>query len=240
MFVDSTDYIHALRRDGDRIIAVAQGGLGNIVPSCAGWTVAELVWHVGNVHTFWRQVAAGVVGGPDRYREPARPCEQALLQWFRDGLEETTRTLAAIDAGTPAWTWGRHQDVGFIQRRVAHETAIHCWDAVGALGLDEPVEPRLAGDGVAEFLEEVLPGMSRDLDGTSQTISLRCSDIDAQWTVRVGDGACQLLRSGDVEAAVCAPASDLVLLLWGRRPVERFDVAGDLGALRRFLARAGF
>lgn len=50
--------------------------------------------------------------------------------------------------------------MGFVQRRLAHETAIHCWDAVGALGRDEAVEPRLAADGVAEFLEEVLPGMS--------------------------------------------------------------------------------
>lgn len=238
--MDSTDYIHAIRRDGNRIITVAQAGLHNVVPSCTGWTIAELVWHVGNVHTFWRQVAAGAVAGPDDYREPARPGDQALVQWFGENLDETAGTLARIGAGTPAWTWGRRQDVGFIQRRVAHETAVHGWDAAGALGFDEPIEPRLAADGVAEFLEEVLPGMSRDLDGPSQTIALRCNDIDADWTVRAGGGACQLVRSGDVGATVRGTASDLVLLLWGRRPVQRLHVDGDPATLRRFLARASF
>lgn len=238
--MDSVDYIHALRRDGDRIIAVARAGLQRIVPSCAGWTIAELVWHVGVVHTFWRQVAAGVVAGPGSFGEPTRPGEQDLVQWFRDGLEKTASTLAGIDADSPAWTWGRRHNVGFIQRRVAHETSIHRWDAAGALGLDEAVEPWLAADGVAEFLEEVLPGMSRDLEGPSQTIALQCSDVDADWTVRVGGGACQLTSSGHVQARVRASASDLALLLWGRRRVEQVHVDGDVEAVLRFLARASF
>ncbi|MDP7701832.1 maleylpyruvate isomerase family mycothiol-dependent enzyme [Mycobacterium sp. TY815] len=236
----SADYLHALRRDGERIAAVAGAGLHRGVPSCTGWTIAELVWHVGNVHTFWRQVAAGVVAGPKSYREPARPDEQSLVQWFRDGLQETVTTLSRIHPEAPAWTWGHRQNVGFVQRRLAHETAIHCWDAVVALGRDEAVEPRLAADGVAEFLEEVLPGMSRDLDGPVQSIRLQCNDIDGEWTVRAGSGACRLVPDGHVDVTVRATASDLVLLLWGRRPLERLRVDGDAGALRRFLARGAF
>lgn len=238
--MQSPDYIRALRRDGSRIIAVAEAGLGHVVPSCTGWTIADLVWHVGNVHAFWRQVTTGVVAGPNSYREPVRPSDLALVRWFADSLDQTASTLARIDPATPAWTWGHRKDVGFIQRRVAHETAVHCWDAVGALGLDEPVEARLATDGIAEFIEDVLPGMSRDLDGPSQTIALQCNDIDARWTVRTGDGACQLVPSGRVEATVHATASDLVLLLWGRRPLEGLRFDGDAEALRRFLARGAF
>ncbi len=48
------------------------------------------------------------------------------------------------------------------------------------LGVDKPVELRLAADCVVVFLEEVLPGMSRDLDGPTQTIRLQCNDIDAE------------------------------------------------------------
>lgn len=238
--MDTGDYIDALRRDGDRIVAVAEAGLERPVPSCSGWNVAELIWHVGNVHTFWRQVAEGVVAGPDGYREPARPGDHALVQWFGAGLDDTVKTLADIDPERSVWTWGRRQDVGFIQRRVAHETAIHRWDASGAVGLDESIEPPLAADGVAEFFEEVLPGMSCDLHGPAQTIALRCNDIGAEWTVRAGEGVCELVAFGHADAIVRASASDLVLLLWGRRRMEQVHIDGDRGAVQRLLARATF
>lgn len=231
------DYLHALRRDGDRIIAVAAAGLGRGVRSCPEWAVADLLFHVGIVHTFWRQVAAGVIDGPEHYREPARPADGNLVAWFADGLGETVATLGGIDPDTPAWTWGRRKDVSFIRRRVAHETAIHRWDAVDGA---EPVERTLAADGVAEFLDEVLPGMSRDLGGPAQTIALRTNDIDAEWTVRVGHGSCDLVAAEAAQATVTASASDLLLLLWGRTPLERARVDGDVEAVRRFLARGTF
>lgn len=235
------DYIAALRRDGNRIAAAADAGLHRLVPSCSGWTVAELVWHVGNVHTFWRQVAAGAVAGPDTYQEPARPDDEAVVSWFCDGLEETADTLGRLDPGTPAWTWGRRKDVGFIRRRVAHETAIHRWDAEAAFEADEPIETVLAADGVAEFLDDVLPGMSNGLDGPTQTISLRANDIDALWTVCAGGGTCRAAPAGArADVTVSATASDLVLMLWGRRQLAQIAVDGDVEALKRFLARATF
>ncbi|ORA22627.1 maleylpyruvate isomerase family mycothiol-dependent enzyme [Mycobacterium angelicum] len=238
----SADYIAALQREGNRIAAVAQlAGLARAVPSCPGWNVADLVWHVGNAHTFWRQAAAGAVAGPDTYQEPTRPADEDVVQWFRDGLQDTLDTLGRMDPGTPAWTWGRRKDVGFILRRVAHETAVHRWDAETAGGADVPVEKTLAADGVAEFLDDVLPGMSNDLDGPVQTISLRANDIDAGWTVRAGGGACESASAGtSADVRVSATASDLLLLLWGRRSIDLVNVDGDAAALKRFLARATF
>jgi len=240
--VEPADYISALRRDGSRIVAVAQAaGLSRAVPSCPGWTVADLVWHVGNAHTFWRQAATGAVAGPDSYQEPARPGDEEVVQWFRDGLQDTADTLGRMDPSTPAWTWGHRKDVGFILRRVAHETAVHRWDAETACGADVPVEKALAADGVAEFLDDVLPGMSNDLEGPVQAISLRANDIDAAWTVRAGGGACRAAPAGaGADVRVSATASDLVLLLWGRRAIDQVDIDGDVAALRRFLARATF
>ena len=51
------DHIVALRRDSNRIALGAEDRLDRIVPSCPGWQVADLVWHVGIVHMFWRMVA---------------------------------------------------------------------------------------------------------------------------------------------------------------------------------------
>ncbi len=98
------DYLAALRRDGDRIVAVSEAGLDRPVPSCARWTIADLIWHVGVVHTFWRQVAVGAITGPETYQEPARPPN--LVDWFRDGVAETSDTFAGIDPAVPAWGLG--------------------------------------------------------------------------------------------------------------------------------------
>ncbi len=202
--------------------------------------MADLVWHVGNVHTFWR-AANGAVAGPDAYHEPTRPQNQAIVNWLLHGVDETANILAQADPATPAWTWGRRKNVAFIQRRVAQETTVHCWDAVAAVGPNEPVEQELAVDGVDEFLDEVLPGMSDDLDGPAQTISLGASDVDEQWVVRTGCGACHAAPAGTTAGAtISATASDLLLLLWGRRQINQVHVDGDIEALRHFLARATF
>jgi uncharacterized protein (TIGR03083 family) len=239
--VTPADHIVALRRDGNRIALGVEGRLNRIVASCPGWQVADLVWHVGIVHMFWRMVACGVLAGPEAWSEPDRPDADHLLAWFADGVDLTASTLDGLDPDRPAWTWGQRQDVGFIRRRVAQETAVHCWDAVTVIGCDEPIEQTLAVDGVDEFLDEVLPGLSQDLAGPAHTICLRAHDSGNEWTVRVGEGSVSPDRtSRQAEATATATASDLLLLLWGRRSPDQVQVDGDTAALQRFLARAAF
>ncbi|QUR68797.1 maleylpyruvate isomerase family mycothiol-dependent enzyme [Mycobacterium spongiae] len=222
----------------------AEARLDRLVPSCPGWEVADLIWHVGTVQAFWGMTASGSITGPDAWREPDRPQRRDLVAWFRDGVDLTANILGGLDPDTPAWTWGRRKTVGFIQRRVAQETVVHCWDALTAVGCQEPVEQELAVDGVDEFLDEVLPNLSHDLGGHAQTISLRTSDSADEWTVRVGEGSYHLTRfatkATEADAAVIASASELLLLLWGRRDVNQVAVEGELAALKRFLARTAF
>src|SRR6185437_13893105 len=149
------DHIDALRRGNDRIAIAAERRLDRIVPSCPGWQVADLVWHVGIVHIFWQMVAPGALAGPDEWTEPERPTNDDLLAWFRDTVDLTATVLESLDLDRPAWTWGRRKTVGFIRRRVAQETAVHCWDALSAIGRGEPIEQAVAVDGVDEFVDEV-------------------------------------------------------------------------------------
>ena len=87
--VKPADHIVALRRDSNRIASAAEGRLDRIVPSCPGWQVADLVWHVGIVHMFWRMVARGALTGPAAWSEPDRPDNDDLVAWFRDGVDLT-------------------------------------------------------------------------------------------------------------------------------------------------------
>lgn len=239
--MNPADHVAALRRAGSRIAGGAEGRLDRIVPSCPGWQIADLVWHVGIVHMFWRMVARGALAGPEAWTEPDRPTNDDLLVWFRRGVDLTATILDSVDPDTPAWTWGRRNTVSFIARRVAQETSVHCWDAVKAIGGNEPIEQAVAVDGIDEFLDEVLPGLSHDLAGPVQTICLRAHDDTGEWTVRTGEGSYHLSRScGQADATVTATASDLLLLLWGRRSPNQVSVDGNMAALQRFLARADF
>jgi uncharacterized protein (TIGR03083 family) len=186
-------------------------------------------------------VARGALSGPADWTEPDRPATGDLLAWFGHGVDQTATILDGLDTEKPAWTWGRRKTVGFIRRRVTQETCVHCWDAVNAIGADEPVEQTVAVDGVDEFLDEVLPGLSRDLAGPAQTVCLHATDTAHTWTVRAGEGGCVLTRTRDwADATVTATASDLLLLLWGRCSVDRVQVDGNMAALQRFLSRAAF
>ncbi|UNB50892.1 maleylpyruvate isomerase family mycothiol-dependent enzyme [Mycolicibacterium sp. YH-1] len=237
----SADHIVALRRDGDRIAHGAEGRLDCSVPSCPGWSVADLVWHVGVVHMFWRMVASNALAGPEAWTEPDRPESADLLSWFRNGVELTATGLAELAPDARAWTWGQRQDVRFIRRRLAQETTVHCWDLVNAIGCDEPIEQFLAADGVDEFLDEVLPGLSHDLGGPTQTICLRARDSGQTWTVSAGAGSIHVTRgAAQADAAVTASAPDLLLLLWRRHSPSQLQVDGDIAALQRFLARGNF
>ncbi|UQS23050.1 maleylpyruvate isomerase family mycothiol-dependent enzyme [Amycolatopsis thermalba] len=225
-------YLTALRRDGGRL-AEAVRDLRAPVPACPGWDVAELVWHTGEVHWFWQRIASGAVSGPDDYREPSRPAEGELVAWFAEGVEVLAGTLSALDPAEPRWTWGR-PDAGFIQRRMALETAVHCWDALSAAGRDEPVERELAVDGIDEFLRFFLPDAPPA--GFRTDVHLHATDGPGEWLVRPS-GAGWSVTSEHTKAttAVRGTASDLLLLLWRRKGPEDVEVLGDARALEEFV-----
>lgn len=241
--MERDEYVAALRRDGERMAGAAAAGLDRPVASCPGWSVADLVWHTGEVHAFWRAVAGGMTDARE-YEEPARPADGELVAWFRRGVDDLAAVLGAADPSAPAWTWAERKDVGFVQRRMAQETAVHCWDALAATGAEEPIEPRLAADGVAEFLAHFLPARPAHLDGPLVAVHLHATDAadldegDGEWLVRAGEGRCSVERShGKGDVAARGTASDLLLLLWGRRSPGDVELFGDRAAMATFLDR---
>jgi uncharacterized protein (TIGR03083 family) len=230
--VEKSAYIRALRRHGTRL-ADAAIDLTRPVPACPGWNVAELVWHTGEVHASWRHFATG--GTFENRVDPLRPADADIVEWFRSGVEATASLLEGLDPEQPAWSWAPQKNVGFIQRRMAQETAVHCWDALAAAGLDEPLERDLAVDGIDEllafFLSEVAPA--------GVDVHLHCTDGHGEWLIRADEGSWRIGREhAKAAVAVRGTASDLLLVLWRRKPLTSVETFGDPAALDKFLTTA--
>ncbi|MFE9245932.1 maleylpyruvate isomerase family mycothiol-dependent enzyme [Nocardiopsis sp. NPDC006938] len=243
--MDTPRYLTVLRESGTLLADAAEGRFHAHVPTCPEWNVADLVWHVGETHHFWRSIASGEIQDPDDgYVQPERPDEDTLLDWYREGLAETLTVLTALDPEAPRWTWSARQDGGFIHRRMAQETAVHAWDALRAIGGPAALPVDVAVDGVDEFLAYFL-GLAEALDlprepvGPVGVVVLTATDADLSWTVdhtgqhwRVAHGAHR------ADTTVEGTASDLLLALWRRIGTDTLRIDGDGEALARFLSVA--
>ena len=250
--MDPQQHLEALARDG-RSFAAACADFSAPVAACPGWTTADLVWHLAEVHHFWRTVVGQRLGAPDGYEQPARPGDDDLLACYRDGLDETLAVLRAADPAQPNWTWSADpadHTAGFVIRRMAHETAVHCWDAQDAAGDTRPIDAELSSDGIDEFLSHFLGAGSGAEPGRSVggSVHLHCGDVPGEWTVRPdADGGFDVTREhAKGDAAIRGAAGDILLALWRRRPlnalgpvgdtVDTVEVVGDAAVAERFVA----
>ncbi|MFI5529562.1 maleylpyruvate isomerase family mycothiol-dependent enzyme [Kitasatospora sp. NPDC051853] len=235
--MNRSDYASALRHHAERMaIATANADLTTRVPSCPDWTLGDLLFHTGTVHRFWTAIADGTLTDPEAWTGAAdAPEDDAELPgWLAAGAEACAAAVEVLDPEEPRWSWSTRRDAGFIQRRLAHETAVHTWDALNALGRDEAIERELAADGVEEFLSicrHPAPPAGFPADG----LHLHATDGPGEWTLRVaGDGTWQLLTEHAKGAvAVRGTASELLLFLWQRRTPADLEVFGtpeDLAA----------
>jgi uncharacterized protein (TIGR03083 family) len=203
--MDGAGYLAHLRRELDAFGACLGGDLSAPVQHCGDWTLYDLAGHLGG-QNLW--AAAAVTERRGDYEADPGPREPAALAAW---LAETGAVLlAALDADpdTPAWTLAPPPTVGFWQRRRCMETLVHRWDAEHAIGADGPIDPALAGDGVAEVVDTMLPRQIR-LGRTgplAHAVRLAATDTGSAW----------LLGRGDPVATISGTAAELLLLLWGR------------------------
>lgn len=255
-------YLAAFAADADRLSQLARRGDGEAaVPTCPGWTLLDLVRHVGDVYA--HKLALLRLG---RRPEPGEwplgddlPLAEAVER--HDAVRrELAQALAGASPDTRCWTWMEGAGEGTSAawaRRMAHEALVHRVDAEAAVGAPlHPAAPGLAADGV----DEVLTWMAGDPDVVAQaqagagapgTVLLdwgaggRLVDLpDGGHDVRpVGpDGA----SSVDPDATLRGDALSLDLYLWGRLEalpavmrgdLDVVEVSGDTRVLERLAAR---
>jgi uncharacterized protein (TIGR03083 family) len=213
------------------------------VPSCPEWTTTDLVHHLGSVYEWTRAVLIrGGTQRPDPREHPQGvPTGEEGLAWWRGRYADLMATLTATDPDAPAWNWApQSKTASFWDRRTAHETAVHRWDMQIAVAVAEPIEAKLAADGVTEVLDSWLPaGRRRSTDHAHGVVQLAASDAAQEWLIRLrGEGVALLdtdtiLDTDEPHARVHAlgTASDLMLALYGRVGFDMLELTGDASLL---------
>lgn len=239
--MDANDYLTSLRADGARIRALTSRDLSLPVPYCEGWSLADLVGHVGSVLAMINTVME--TGGPPPAR-PLVPEGRDLATFYGEELDRLDATFVATDPAHAVWNWSQGpQDAAFWFRRTAHELAIHRWDAEAAVSDCRPFDPAMASDGIDEWFDVYLRrGAGRAIEPVNLggTVHIHCTDTEGEWWASMVDSELELLREhkkGDVVAR--GSASDLLLVLWRRQASSKVEVLGDAPLLDAWCAAAG-
>lgn len=239
--METAEHIAALRAQGRMLIdAARRAGLGAGVPTCPGWTVADLVAHAGGVHRW----ATGYVTGrrvekmsedDERRFYDSAPGEPALIDWYAESHAALVAALEAAPADLLCWSFlPAPSPLAFWARRQVHEATVHRVDAESAAGAVLPPPAALATDGIDELLGCFLtrPGGRLRAD-PARTLGVHASDTGDAWTVRIGPERVLVLAGagGPVDCALTGTAAALYLTLWNRAGTGDLHVEGDRSLL---------
>lgn len=237
-------WIGALRAEGPAFrAALGEQAPGAPVPTRPEWTVTDLIGHLGGFYEWvGTHVTRGVTTAPEVTRPASGvPAGVDPLVWWDERYAAALATLEGVEEDLPAWNpMPAPKKAAFWLRRAAHLTTLHRWDAQMTIGLSEPIEAKLAVDGLAELLDTLLPaGRGTGPRDRFGMIHLVASDLQHEWFVRLrGEGLALLdtdtiLDSDDHRARVLASgsASDLLLALHGRIPFDTLEITGERSLL---------
>jgi len=236
--MENSRFLECLASDFARLRSVVAIDPAGQVPTCPGWSVADLTRHVGEVYLH-KTLAMREGAEPEPWppKELAGEEPLALLDRAHAGL---VAEFAARQPEDPAGSWYMpDQTVGFWIRRMAQETVIHRID--GELGTGQPVAPvpaDLAIDGIDELLKVFVAFgvaewgeyFSDILAGSpGRTCTLRTDG--AAWRVRTGPGtfAVEDGAGGEpTDVTVSGPPTALLRWVWNREGAgEPRDVTVD-------------
>lgn len=230
--LDYAAHISAVEHNTGLLLADAHDALGEQVPTCPGWTVADLVEHLGNVFGYWRAQLESAT--PEEAHEPANggaPAGVDPLERLAEASERLEDTLTRRDPGEPCWNWsGGDLTARWVARRMALECAIHRVDGGLAIGAPTIIERDLAIDGIDERLAVHLATDAPEHPEASLggVLCLACDDDPAAWTVEVAGGRLRWREGrGPADAVLVGSASDLFLFTWNRISPEGLQLTGS-------------
>ncbi len=202
------------------------------VPTCPGWTLTQLMRHVGRGDRWAAQIVRdrldhfldprSVEGG----KPPPDPAD--AVSWLHGGAQRLVDAVELSGVETPVWTFLGTRPANWWIRRRLHETAVHRADAAIATGSEFTLDANIAADAITEWLERVAiqaggEGAPLPLED-GNTLHLHATDPGlgdgGEWTVGVdGGGITWSHEHGRGSAALRGGATELLLAIVRRVPV---------------------
>ncbi|HEY0871366.1 MAG TPA: maleylpyruvate isomerase family mycothiol-dependent enzyme [Acidothermaceae bacterium] len=230
--MEVAEHVDVLIAQGRALFDAARAAsMDAVVPPCPGWTVRDLVTHVGGVHRW----AAAIVGGALSDSDDATggqvgkgPDDAQLLEWFRDGHRALVQTLQEAPSDLACFTFlPAPSPLAFWARRQAHETAIHRADAEAVGGVVSVFDTEFARDGIDEILRGFASRPRPEMQ--SATLKVQLDAVPDTWVIRFGPRGLTVstdaARALVADLTVSGSASSVYLWLWNR-PAE-VSLVGD-------------
>lgn len=245
--MNTAEYIGFVAAEGDLFATAAEhGSLDVEIEPCPGWTMRDMVRHLGMIH-LW---AAANVAFPDEsgldvdelpdlvkywpdLAGPSGeyPADGDLIDWYRTTLANLLSVLSAAPADVAAFRLlATPAPLKMWARRQASEIAIHRFDAEQARGWTTKFDAPFASD----MLDELLCGFavrptSRKLDVEGEAVIQVCAeDSGGDWSVAMSHDLTTVSRGrANADLTVSGAAADLYVLFWNRTPATRVSVSGD-------------
>jgi uncharacterized protein (TIGR03083 family) len=238
--MDLNGYLAVLASEANILAAAAdEAGLDAAVPTCPGWTVADLLLHIGEVHRWATAVVASEatrLGDVPTDFLGALPIAADTVDWFRSGAARLRETFAAADPSVEYAAFLNDPATPrllFWARRQSLETSMHRVDAESATGRCTGFAPDIAIDGIDEFLTGFLPRSRTPLHVDSpRSLQVAPDYTDRRWTVSIGPDMPVTERRAAVadtgaDCTITGSASDIYLALWNRGSLDALGVSGD-------------
>jgi uncharacterized protein (TIGR03083 family) len=234
-------YFELIDSDTDRLIAMGERGLKEPVPSCEGWDVGEVLWHVAGVYEHKVRVMADNAW-PEKWPpawEFADDEEVAFLQAAKTHLFEE---FSRHELGEETQTFGADSTIGFWVRRMACEIAIHRYDGEQAHADTTPIPDDIAVDGVDEMLKVMLggPWWAERVATEHPVDALVAVESGGQRWVCAVDRTSVTVTDGvttPADVTVSGTPEAVFLWLWGRAGDDAVTFSGDEAAGHEFRAR---
>ncbi|HEX3588487.1 MAG TPA: maleylpyruvate isomerase family mycothiol-dependent enzyme [Pseudonocardiaceae bacterium] len=216
--VDQNAQLAALLRDAD---------WSTPVPTCPGWTLTQLMRHVGRGDRWAAQIIADRVDSsldPRLVRDGKPPADDpGALRWLADSPRTLLDAVRDVGADTEVSTFlGPRRASWWIRRRL-HEATIHRADAAFALDTGYGLSADLAADGISEWLDRLVVEQSLGRPAvlpSGTRLVLRATDSTDVWTVAgTAAGITVTDEPADGDVRLEGPAADLLLALVRRRAV---------------------
>ncbi|MFN5601988.1 MAG: maleylpyruvate isomerase N-terminal domain-containing protein, partial [Acidimicrobiaceae bacterium] len=88
------DYVRAIEFYGADIARAARVSLDAPVRACGSWRIADVLWHMGEVHRFWTAMAvSGTTSRAETLRDE-RPEEMDMIRWYEDGVAQLVSAVS--------------------------------------------------------------------------------------------------------------------------------------------------